>query len=294
MMSILNGLQKPRTLLFVSAVCLMSAQVKAEGPVQEKTYLFGIVPQQAATRLAKMWLPLMSQLSMKTGLSINFATTKDIPTFETCLAKGAYEFAYMNPYHYTVFHKQSGYQAFANQAEKKLKGIVVVRKDSKAQKLEDLDGASFAFPSPAAFGASVLPRAEMRQKGMAFTSQYVKSHDSVYRSVAGGFHAAGGGVTRTYKAASADIKNDLRIIYETKAYTPHAFTAHGSVPQEDVQKVFKAMMELAKERPELVQKIGMAGFQKAKDSDWDDVRALNLTQKATGIVREGKIVCRSD
>jgi len=260
----------------------------------EKPYYFGVVPQQSASRLARMWLPLIEQLSKDSKLDIRFATTKDIPTFETCLALGAYDFAYMNPYHYTVFHELSGYDAFAHQAQKKMKGIVVVRKDSSAKSLADLYGKTLAFPSPAAFGASVLPRAEMRKNGIVFTPQYVKSHDSVYRSVAAGLHAGGGGVGQTFNSAPEAIRSQLRILYQTKAYTPHAFAAAKEVPQSARMKLQEALINLAKTSPELLKGIGMTGIEAATDHDWDDVRELQLTQKATEIVREGQTVCRSD
>ncbi|NVK20341.1 MAG: phosphate/phosphite/phosphonate ABC transporter substrate-binding protein [Methylocystaceae bacterium] len=287
-----SRLRKGSTLLLILGLGILCIPVKADETVQEKTYLFGIVPQQSASRLVKMWFPFINQLSLETGLKISFATTKDIPTFEVCLADGAFEFSYMNPYHYTVFNELSGYQAFAHQADKKLKGVIVSKKDSSYNTLEDLDGKNIAFPSPAAFGASVLPQAEMRQKGIRFNPHYVKSHDSVYRSVAGGFHPAGGGVGRTFNATASDVKEDLRIIYKTKGYTPHAFATAPHVPAEHVLKVQNTMMKIAKENPELVKAIGMSGFKKAQNTDWDDVRALNLKNDVTGIIREGQIVCR--
>jgi len=67
---------------------------------------FGIVPQQSASRLAKMWGPLMAELGAQTGVTFSFQTTKDIPTFEACLAAGAYDIAYMNPMHYAIFSRE--------------------------------------------------------------------------------------------------------------------------------------------------------------------------------------------
>ena len=58
---------------------------------------FGIVPQQSASRLAQIWVPVFDYLSEKTGMRIQFATAKDIPAFEACLARGAYDLAYMKP-----------------------------------------------------------------------------------------------------------------------------------------------------------------------------------------------------
>jgi len=273
-----------------SLSCILTASPPAKA--SDETLVFGIVPQQAASRLAKIWVPFMQDLSKRTGLSITFATMKDIPTFEKCLAQGAYDIAYMNPYHYTTFSIVSGYKAFAHQSEKELKGLIVVRKDNAAQGLDDLNNASLAFPSPAAFGASVLPRAEMKGRGLTITPKYVKSHDSVYRAVASGIFPAGGGVQRTFNSVSDDIRDQLRVIYRTNGYTPHAFATAPQVPAETIKKISTAMLEIAQDQPELMKAIGMKGFEPATDATWNDVRALGLEQSQTEINKQGTVKCR--
>ncbi len=263
-------------------------------PAQAATDLtFGIVPQQSASRLAQVWVPLLEHLSQETGRTIRFETAKDIPTFEACLARGAYDFAYMNPYHYTTFNTVAGYQAFARQAEKRLRGLIVVRTDSDYRKLEDLDGMAVAFPSPAAFGASVIPRAEMRERQMSITPNYVKSHDSVYRAVVAGLFPAGGGVLRTFGNIPEDLRSELRVLYETEAYTPHAFAAHPRVENTLVGEIAQHMQALQNDRPDLLGAIGMAGVQTAIDGDWDDIRSLNLTENQTEIVLDERLTCHS-
>lgn len=62
-------------------------------------------------------------LSGKTGYRVQFETAKDIPTFERQLGAGAYDMAYMNPYHYTVSHDSPGYIAFAKERDRQLQRI---------------------------------------------------------------------------------------------------------------------------------------------------------------------------
>lgn len=260
---------------------------------EEKTLVFGIVPQQSATRLAQVWVPMMAHLSEQTGVKITFATAKDIPSFEACLAKGAYDLAYMNPYHFTVFNQTSGYKAFARQANKKLKGIIVVPKSSEYQSLDELNKKEIAFPSPAAFGASVIPRAEMKQRDMIVSPIYVRSHDSVYRSVASGLFPAGGGVMRTFGNIPDGLRDKLRILYKTDGYTPHAFAAHERVPSKIVEKITAKMTSMTIEKDAVLKPLGMKAFSAAKDADWDDVRSLNLTEKQTEIIKDDSLKCHS-
>ncbi|MBD8877170.1 phosphate/phosphite/phosphonate ABC transporter substrate-binding protein [Roseibium polysiphoniae] len=270
--------------LFLCALC--------QSAMAEKIYSFGIVPQQSASRLAQVWVPILAEIEKETGYKLRFTTAKDIPTFETCLATKAYDFAYMNPYHYTVVHETAGYEAFAHQADKKLKGILVARADSQPGDLGQLNQQAIAFPSPAAFGASVIPRAELTAQNIEFEPVYVKSHDSVYRAVALGLFPAGGGVMRTFNNLPDDLKSQLKIIYQTDAYTPHAFTTSPSLPQEVRGKVIAAMMQL--EDASLLKPLGMTGFVSASNETWDDVRALQLTANQTEIASAGEETCHSN
>ncbi len=247
--------------------------------VSAKEYTFGIVPQQSAKKLAQKWGPILNWLSEKAGVDIKFATARDIPTFEKRLAAGEYDFAYMNPYHFTVFNRSPGYVALARQANKSIQGILVVHKDSDLSTLSDLQNTTLAFPSPAAFAASLLPQAELKKNNIVYKPRYVSSHDSVYLNVAKGLAPAGGGVMRTFKNTDPAVRAQLRIFWKTSKYTPHAIASHPDVPVVDRRKVQNALIAMGKSEvgAELLRSIRFEGLQIADDDLWDDVRALNLT-----------------
>lgn len=248
---------------------------------------FGIVPQQSAAKLARVWTPVLKQISKEAGVELRFKTATDIPTFEKRLAAGEYDISYMNPYHYTVFNRSPGYVAFAREKDKRIKGILVTRKDSPYEVPEDLTGLTLAFPSPAAFAASVLPRAHFKTKGIVIAPKYVSSHDSVYRSVAKGLYPAGGGVVRTFKAMTPAVSDQLRILWTTKTYTPHAIAAHPRLPAATVKRIASAMVALSEteQGKHLLAPLKFTGIEAAKDGDWDDVRGLGL-QLLDSLIRE--------
>jgi len=268
-----------KRVLFVALMATASSAAWAAGS-KPVVFSFGIVPQQAASKLAKTWGPILSYVSKKTGYRLEFATAKDIPTFEQNLIEGKYDFSYMNPYHYTVFHRVSGYNALAKARDKRIKGIIVVRKASDIKALKQLAGAGIAFPSPAAFAASILTRGELNSRHIAFTAHYVSSHDSVYRDVAAGLFKAGGGVVRTFEAVDPAVRAKLRVLWTTAGYTPHAIAANSRVPKAVVQRVQAALvgMDETPEGRRLLAPLKITGWEAAKDADWDDVRSLHIHQ----------------
>lgn len=263
--------------LFLFIIVLASPSLWAsEGEPTKLT--FGIVPQQSATKLARLWTPILKYLSQETQLKIRFKTAKDIPIFEKRMAQGEYDIAYMNPYHYTVFHQHPGYAAFAKQKNKRIQGILVVRKDSPYQYPHELADQTLVFPSPAAFAASVLIRSYFQTNHLNITPQYVSSHDSVYRNVAKGLSPAGGGIMRTFQNMAPQIKDQLRIVWVTQGYTPHAFATHPRVPPEIQFKLQQAMvaMDQSEEGRALLETIRFQGIETAENSDWEDVRRLDI------------------
>ena len=246
--------------------------------VSADTLVFGIVPQQSAKKLAETWSPLLRELSKITGKKIVFATAKDIPTFEKRLANQEYDLAYMNPYHYVTYSKHVGYNALAKQRDKKIQGIIVVHKNNPAQSLQDLHGKTLAFPAPASFAATIIPQASMKKLGIETTPRYVSSHDSVYLNVSREFMFAGGGVVRTLNAVPETTRQNLRILWRSDKFTPHAIASSGKINKETRQLVLDALLQL-NDKPEyepLLKAISFKGFEDASDKDWNDVRDLNI------------------
>jgi len=239
---------------------------------------FGIVPQQSSSRLAEQWTPLMSYLSERIGRPVRFKTAPDIPTFEQRVLAGQYDIAYMNPYHYVEFSQVPGYRAIAREQEKRIRGIVVVSETDPSTTLADLQGETLAFPAPAAFAATILVRAELKRLGVSYTPKYVSSHDSVYLNVSRGFVKAGGGIERTYAAALEQELENVRVLWRSPGYTPHAFAVHPDLPQREMDQIGDLLADLSKsERGRaLLERITLKTLVRANDSDWNDVRDLGL------------------
>ena len=246
---------------------------------QAQTLTLGVVPQQSATVLAAIWSPILQYLKERTGVELRFATASDIPTFEKRVLEGEYDIAYMNPYHFTFFNEHRGFKAMVRRGDASIQGIIVVRKDSGIESLEQLDGKRLAFPSPAAFAASVIPRAEIASKGIKIDPVYVSSHDSVYLNVDKGFFPAGGGIARTFNATAEETRENLKVLWTTQPYTPHAVAAHPRVDEATREKLTQALVEMSStdEGKALLDGLKIKYWEASIDSDWDDVRALGIT-----------------
>jgi len=125
-----------------------------------QTLSLGIVPRYNINQIRDQWLPLTEIIFKKTGVKIVLKTEAGVSQFLKAYQSGAYDLAYSNPGHYILANKLEGYTAIIS-SQKMLRGMIVSSSKHKSLNLLDLKGKSFAFPSPSAFAATIMPRIEI-------------------------------------------------------------------------------------------------------------------------------------
>lgn len=237
----------------------------------------GVVPQQSPLELSKTWLKITEYLNQKTGLKVEFKTEKSIPLFEEKLYSGAYDIAYMNPYHFVVANEKQNYNAFIRSKEN-IVGIILGRKNQKFD-LNNLKDKTFVFPAPNAFAATLLPKYELKKLYNFDIDKeakvlYVNSHDSVYKGVSREIGDFGGGIIRTFNNfKEEDDKNKIEIVYQTKDYPSHPFASHPKVNKEVVEKLSKAFLEMPKELKDL---LSIEEFVYTKNKEFEIIKNLDM------------------
>ena len=246
---------------------------------QKPVISFGVLPQQAPSHLLDTWGPLLAYLERYTGYRFLFKTAPDFTTFSQRLATDEYDFAYMNPYQFILSNDgDRGYQAVVRASGERVRGVVIVRRDSPMRSVSDLDGKTLAYPAPGSFVASMLPRAHLAALGIHSHARYVASHESVYLAVVQGRFPAGGGMLRTLKTLDPAVRKELRVLWATPSYTAHAIAAHARVPDSLVDALRTALIGMHQDGSAgpVLQRLNVDGFEAASNADWDDVRALDI------------------
>lgn len=223
------------------------AQAQDQTQDQEKQeYTFGVVPQFEQRKLFHIWQPILLELEKYTNLKFHLKGSAKIPDFEKEFLAGNYDFAYMNPYHILSANNKQGYIPLIRDGGRALYGVLVVKKDSSINNIHDLDGKTIAFPAPNALGASLLMRADLKKlHHIDIIPKYVKTHSSVYLNVALGLTDAGGGVASTLDEQKDEIKDSLKVLYETRHMAAHPLSVHPRVAKDVQLKVKQAILKMA-------------------------------------------------
>ncbi len=242
-----------------------------------KIISMGVIPQFSAKKIMRMWRPLAKYIKLETGLLIDIQAAPSIFEFERRLQQGEYDIAYANPYLYVRAHEWQGYMAFAREQDKMLKGLIVTSISSQIQSIRDLQGRTIVLPSNA-FAANQLVIAELKQQGISTINTFVRIHDHVYGGISQGLYSAGGGVLRTLNSMDRGIQRQLKVIYETKSYTPHAMAYHPRLSKLKLSLVEHTLLGLgeSKKTKKILNNLFIKGFTQAKDADWNDVRELSF------------------
>lgn len=211
-------------------------------------YTLAIVPQASPAGTYRQWTPFATRLSLLTGEQLQIRVYRTFDEFEADIVGGRVDFAYMNPYHLVISRKEQGYVPLLRDGSRQLSGVLVVRRDSPVKSTQDLNGQDIGFPDPDAFAASLYIRALLQEKEkIRFQPRYFMTHSNVYRHVILGTVAGGGGVNVTLERERPEARNELRVLYETPAISPHPLCAHPRIPADLQQRVIQAVLGMTED-----------------------------------------------
>lgn len=237
---------KKMPVVFLSILFFVNAAYITEVHSKSLVLKVGVVPQFEQRQMFRNWHPILIELEKITGLKFELVGSPKIPVFEKQFTKGAYDLAYMNPYHVLKAYKSQGYLPLVRDSTK-LKGVLVVDKSSPIKTVKQLKNKVIAFPSPNALGASLLMRSILIEKfKLGFQSKYVQTHSSVYLHVVKKLVDAGGGVDRTLSRQTDFLKKSLRVIYKTPAIVPHPIVVHPRISPSQRRLIKGGLLRLFK------------------------------------------------
>lgn len=239
-----ESLDRRRVLAAAAAGCA-APWVRPLRAQTRPTLTVAVVPQFPASVLHRDWAPLLDRLSHMVQVDFKLLLQPTIPRFEADVFSGMADLAYLNPYHQVIAKREKGYLPLVR-SRVPLTGLLVVRKDDPIPSVQALNGKTLAFPAPNAFGASLWMRALLTEREkVQFTPTYVQTHGNVYRHVLTGQAAAGGGVNHTLTQERPEVRQGLRVLFETPGVAPHPLSAHPRVDAGLRKAIADALVALA-------------------------------------------------
>lgn len=269
---------RPPSRLFHRLFAAILLGVLSFSTLAEEIYKFSVVPQFERRQLFAIWQPIVDELQKRTGLRFQLVTALSVTDYENEVMGGQYDFIYLNPYMMPIVADKPGYIPLVRDS-KPLRGILVVRKDSPFQRVEDLHDKTLAVPSMTALGASLLLRAELdRQFKVQPRVVVAKTHSSVFLHVINGLAAAGGSVQKALAEQDPRVRETLKVLHQTVAVPSHPLAAHKRVPASVRESVRQAFLDLSASESgrQLLAAVPMESPIATRIEDYEVLRSLNL------------------
>jgi phosphate/phosphite/phosphonate ABC transporter binding protein len=235
--------------------------------------------------MAKMFTPLAEYLSKETGEKVSLVIPKDFDAFKSIVTSGQVEMGFANPLIYVQLKKSAPsldpLGLASEKAGTKFRGIILVRKDSGIEKVQDLKGKKLIFVEQDSAAGHVFQMLTLSKAGLDVHKDFIKlpfakKHENVAMAVFN--KAADAGGIREDDLDKMKDKVDLsqiKIVAYTDYYPNWPLFTTGKMSKALAQKVEAALMKLKPNSPEAKQIAGPAqitGFAPVADKDYDMLR----------------------
>jgi len=266
--------------IIVLAVVLVLQVMPASAEIK-----FGVLPRLSAAELTTMFTPLADYLTQETGEKVTLVIPKDFDAFKAAVKGGQVDIGFANPLIYVQLKKSAGLDPLALSAEPKagtkFRGIIVARKDSGIQKVQDLKGKKLIFVEKDSAAGYIFQMLLLNMSGLDVqkdftTLPFAMKHDKVVQAVIDKKADAGG--IREDDLEKMKDKLDIsqvKIIGYSDYFPNWPMFATAKMDKGSAAKVKAALLKLTVNGPEAAKVVGsakLAGFATVSDKDYDMLR----------------------
>lgn len=227
----------------------------------------------------EIWASIFKHIETRTGLDIKFEPASSQLDFEIKLANSYYDLAIVTPLQFEAFRDTPGYQAQLKRKSQPIRSIIFVKKNGDIKSFSELRDAIIAFPNPLNFESSVVPRESLKRLKFNIIPQFLSSESAVYKEVISEQYIAGAGTHENFLAQPVEIRNSLKVIWDSPGFSPHPLVAHprvGFLPLIKLKRAFVNMIKDDKAKKLLPYIFVDNGFEVARNSDWDEIKLIDL------------------
>jgi phosphonate transport system substrate-binding protein len=226
----------------------------------QQVFKITAIPDESPTELARKAAPLVTYLSQKLGMKVEFTPVSDYAAAVETLVNKQVDMAWFGGFTFVQANVRSGGKVIPlvqREEDAQFKSVFITSQpDIKA--LADLKGKTLSFGSASSTSGHLMPRNYMLEakvnpdtdlKRVAFSG----AHDATIAAVAAGKVDAGALNISVWDKFVADKKVDtakVRVFYTTPAYFDYNWTVHADMPPALRSKLTQAFLDLNSSTPE--------------------------------------------
>lgn len=282
----------PIIVVLLLGLILGGCQKKVEEAEEEKeTLVIGRVPAENVLSLLKRSQLLIRYLERELNMKVKFQFAKDYESMIKGMEERIYHLVLLGPKSYVEGYRRAGYYAILKpirHGSTTYRSMIIVRKDSGVDTLDDLKGKSFSFTDKESASGYLYPRIFLLQKGINpdkdFSTVFFSgTHDGVVLNVYHKNFVAGAcfdDARQSVFQKEPEKIEELKVIARTPPMANEPFAVRPDLDKKLVERITSSFLKLGQvlEGRRILKALypgsGIEGYVEAKDSDYDVIREM--------------------
>ncbi|MCA3260320.1 MAG: phosphonate ABC transporter substrate-binding protein [Telmatospirillum sp.] len=254
--------------LFAPALAATRAQAQASWRAQFPTLNVAVIPSENQQTVMSRYTALQEYFAKSFGVQVRLFTATDYAGIIEAVKSKRVELAFFGPASYARAFEVTDGNVEPLVIEADINGVaayravMIVRKDSPAQKIEDLRGKTLAFVDPNSTSGFVAPNFFLSKAGTPANTYFSRtgfagSHDNVALAIVNGQYDAG---FVWYRSATDSVfqrmwdknliaKDSVRVVWTSPDIPESPWAARKDLPQAMRDDLRKAMMDMPTNDP---------------------------------------------
>src|SRR5579885_93985 len=270
------------------AMLAAPALAQANDPAKTGILRIGFIPAEDSRAMVRQSQDILDIVAKQTGLKVEAFVGSDYNGTIEALRNGHVDVALLGPFSYILATTQAPVEAFAvtviaKTMQPSYKSIIIARKDSPINSIDDLKGHTYAFVDPGSTSGYMVPAAAFKKAGITPEKDfnqvmYSGGHDATIVAVGEGKVEAGSVADRIFERGCAKGLADcskIKTIWESPPIWNDPVLYRKNMP-EDLKKKIRDAFYSVKNLP--FGEMGtVARFDPITDKDYDPLRDIAKT-----------------
>ena len=259
---------------------IKQSSIKQSSCREASPIIFGILPFVSAEQLVIRFSPLVNYLSRNLRVPVRIETAPDFVEFARRTHEDQrYDILFTAPHFYPQAHSKAGYRLIAGVDSPGMWAVIVVPRQSPIHSIDDMVGKRLSTVHPAGL-ATLLVRKYLSDAGIDpdvdITIISTPSHDASLLSSYHGVTDAAALMQPPYDAASARVRENMRIIAKTES-TPHIpISVSPRISESCASEISNLLLQMGTttEGQRVLSHNEFSGFKKTDPEEYERVRDL--------------------
>lgn len=272
-----------RRSVFTLWICFMAFIFETFPVYAQETLKLAFLPTRSQIHIFKTAGPLISALQKESGIQLKVIGSTDVGDTIEKLKKNEIDIVELGPFAYISAEREVPIQLVARKIGtngESYESLIIVKKDSGIQNLQDLKGKSISFTHRKSTSGYLYPLLALKNAELKLSDfneiKYVKRNPNSLIAVYNGQVDAGALASSHFRNQGGANIDKLKIIWKSEPLYHAVFVARAGISDDIIRRIREAMFKITNSpnAKQIFADSTIRGFTSVQRSDYDNVRRI--------------------